>query len=127
MHAVQLSEIHKHASAMSQPQDNSPLQPTLRSTQINAAECAPTIYMYTATFKSKNALMIQEPAKICMVFKSRLYLYSSGLKEANEPSVSSLGHLGLHGESGLVSQHRSQGLIASRAIVASRGLLRFAF
>ena len=88
MHAVQLSEIHKHASAMSQPQDNSPLQPTLRSTQINAAECAPTIYKYTATFKSKNALMLQEPAKICMVFKSRLYLYSSG---ENEP-MSQVSH-----------------------------------
>ena len=34
------------------------------STQINAAECAPTIYMYKATFKSKNALMLQERAKI---------------------------------------------------------------
>ena len=39
----------------------------------------------------------------------------------------SLGRLGLHGESGLVSKHRSEGCLASRLIVASRRLLRLAF
>lgn len=60
MHAVQLFEIHMQAcvgnvtAAWATCHMHMPLQPTLCSTQINAAECVPTIYI------SKSNIQIKE-------------------------------------------------------------------
>ena len=136
----------KHALAMSQPHGQHATCTCHCSRHCAALKSMlqnvfPLYTFKKATFKSKNALMLQEHAKIWTHKEHAKSIQSSRLRTApseHELPVQelldmysilfgSLGHLGLHGESGLVSQLCSEGLIASREFLARRRLLRLPF